>query len=159
MAGSRRHPSPPPPGPPAAHRSEGSGLLILDVSREVAGHLALALQGHRDWARVRRLALPKELDEIERALAIRARRGQVGTPLENPAEPLEAEPVSPRLVTYADTAALLHVGERTVKRLVAAGALRPLRIGGAARLRLTDIDAYIDRLAAESPTPKEAASC
>jgi len=42
-----------------------------------------------------------------------------------------------------------------VKRLVASRALSPLRIGGSARLRRSDIDVYIERLAAQPSTPKD----
>jgi excisionase family DNA binding protein len=141
----------------AALRRGGGSLVFLTLSREVAGHLCLAVQGHRQWAQLRGMAIPDELADLERQFQIQARQGQAGTAVEKPGAALEAEQVSPRLLTYADAAALLHVGERTIKRLVAAGALSPLRIGGSVRLRLSDIDAYIERLAAPSPTPKDVA--
>ena len=53
-------------------------LLLLTMSAEVAGHVTIAIQQHRAWARTAGLALPDELDQLERALAIRARRGQDG---------------------------------------------------------------------------------
>jgi len=54
--------------------------------------------------------------------------------------------VSPKLLSYAATAQVLGVSERTVKRLVAAGDLTPVRIGGSARIRVEQLKDYIDRL-------------
>ncbi len=67
-------------------RSHDPELLFLELSGEAAAHLCLAVQEHRHWARRAGLAVPDELDEldeIERALANRARRGHDGTPLED----------------------------------------------------------------------------
>lgn len=139
----------------AEPRGEASQVLLLSVSAEVAGHLTIALQQHQRWARHVGLGVPAELADIAKALASRARQGQAGTPLEDLWTVRNAQVVSPRLVTYADAAALLCVGERTVKRLIAAGTLRPVYVGGSARLRIADLDDYISRLGDE-PQTKEA---
>ncbi len=128
-------------------------LLLVTLTAEVAGHVCIALQQHRKWARTACLAVPDELDELERALAIRARRGQEGTPLEDLWSVRHAQTMSPRLLDYAAAATVLGVSERTVKRLVAAGALTPVRVLGAARLRVDQVDDYLARLTAESLTP------
>ncbi len=136
-------------------------LLLLTMSAELAGHLTVAVQQHRSWARRAGLALPDELDELERALANRARRGQTGTPVEDLWQVRHAEQVSPKLLSYAATAAVLGVAERTVKRLVAAGDLTPVRIGGSSRVRVEQVDDYIERLTAQSLTPstKDVSAC
>ncbi len=136
-------------------------LLLLTMSAEVAGHVTIAIQQHRAWARRAGLALPEELPEIERALAIRARRGQTGTPVEDLWQVRHAEQVSPKLLSYAATATVLGISERSVKRIIATGDLRPVKIGGSSRIRVEDVDGFIDRLTAESLTPstKDVQSC
>jgi len=135
-------------------------LLLLTMSAEVAGHVTIALQQHRKWARTAGLAVPDELDHLERALAIRARRGQTGTPVEDLWSVRHAQTMTPRLLTYAATATVLGVGERTVKRLVAAGDLTPVRIGGSSRVRVEDVDDYIARLTESASTsPKDVPAC
>jgi len=64
-----------------------------------------------------------------------------------------------RLLSYAATATVLGVGERTVKRLVAAGVLTPVRIGGSSRVQVEQLDAYLERLTAQSLSPKGTSSC
>jgi len=142
-------------------RSRDADLLLMTMTAEVAGHVCIAIQQHRKWARTSGLAAPDELDEIERALATRARRGQDGTPLEDLWSVRHAQTMTPRLLTYAATATVLGVGERTVKRLVAAGDLTPVRIGGSSRVRVEQLDDYIARLAAESlsPSTKDVPAC
>ena len=117
--------------------------MILDVTAEVAGHIAVALRLHRDWAARAGMLVPSELEQVHQALAKRARQGQRGTPIEDLWEVRHRDHVAPRLVTYADAGRMLACSQRTIKRLVAAGHLTPVHIGGAARLRITDIDAYI----------------
>ncbi len=141
-------------------KASGRDVIVLSVTAEVAGHVTIALQEHRKWARRAGLALPEELPEIERALAIRARRGQDGTPLEDLWSVRHAQTMTPRLLTYAATATVLGVGERTVKRLVAAGDLTPVRIGGSSRVRVEDVDDYIARLTESASTsPKDVPAC
>jgi len=50
------------------------------------------------------------------------------------------------LVTKAEAAEYLSVSVRTVERLVAAGQLPLLHIERASRLRLVDVEAYVDSL-------------
>lgn len=127
-------------------RSDGRDLLVLAVSAEVAGHLCIALQQHVRWARGTGLGLPEGLKDLEVALATRARRGQQGTPLEDLWSVRHAAQVSPKLLSYAAAAQILGVGERTVKRLVAAGDLPVVRVLGSARIRVEQLDSYIEQL-------------
>lgn len=120
--------------------------MILDIPAGLAGHLAVAMGEHHKWAMRARVELPPGWLELQGLLADKARRGQRGTPLDDLWGVRHGDSVSPRLVTYADAARMLACHERTVKRLVSAGDLVPVRIGGLARLRVTDVDTYIDRL-------------
>jgi len=127
-------------------------LLLLTMSAEVAGHVTIAIQQHRAWARTAGLALPDELDQLERALAIRARRGQDGTPLEDLWSVRHAQTMAPQLLDYAATAKVLGVSERSVKRIIATGDLTPVKIGGSSRIRVEQLDNYLELLTAQSLT-------
>jgi excisionase family DNA binding protein len=52
----------------------------------------------------------------------------------------------PLLLKYGTAAQLLEVSVSTVKRLVKAGELHPVPIGGAARLRRTELENYINNV-------------
>jgi excisionase family DNA binding protein len=56
-----------------------------------------------------------------------------------PFEPIRAGSPPP-LLTVRETAAALRVSERTVRRLIARGALRAARVGRSIRLRSRDIE-------------------
>lgn len=67
--------------------------------------------------------------------------------------PLTKEEDQPILLTAAQVAGLLQIGERTVWRLLSAGAIvAPVRIGGATRWRRELLERWID---AGCPRPGE----
>ena len=69
--------------------------------------------------------------------------GEYGTP--------EDVPVIPRLlITKAEAAERLAVSVRTVERLITAGRLPLVHVEGAARLRVADVEAYVDALVPET---------
>lgn len=125
-----------------------TGPLIVDVTPALAGHLATAIRVHREWAARTGLQMPAGLLELESFLASRAMRGQRGTPVDDLWEVRDGGHVSPRLLTYDETARTLSCSERTVKRLVASGELHAVRLGeGAVRIRVIDVDTYVADLA------------
>jgi excisionase family DNA binding protein len=137
-----------------------AGPLLIDVSPELAGHIALALGQHRRWAARTGLQLPAGLSEFERHLTRRATQGQRGTPLEDLWAVRDGAHVTARLLAYEDAAAALSVSERTVKRLVARGQLRAVRVAGTARIRVCDLDAYVDHLSTtHTPTTTGESLC
>jgi len=136
-----------------------AGPLLIDVSAELAGHLALAIGQHRQWAARTGLQLPAGLSEFEQHLTTRATRGQRGTPLDDLWQVRDGADVTRRLLTYEDTARALTCSERTVKRLVAGGQLTAVRLAGAARIRVADLDAYVDGLESTLTPTTGAASC
>jgi excisionase family DNA binding protein len=46
-------------------------------------------------------------------------------------------------MTVAETAAKLHVSEKTVRRLIAKGTLPALRVGGAVRIDPLELDDFL----------------
>jgi excisionase family DNA binding protein len=123
--------------------------MVLDVPAELAGHLATAMRMHRDWAVRTGVRVPDGFAELEQGFTSRARRGQAGTELDDLWVLRQSADVTPRLLTYDQAATALSCSERQVKRLVADGALPAVRVGaGAARIRVTDLDAYVSTLQA-----------
>lgn len=145
------------PGP-SPRRTHDGDLVLLQLTAEAAGHLTMALQRHVQWARQAGLGLPAGLAELERSLANRASRGQAGSPLQDLWEVRQSEVVTPRLLTYADTARTLGVGESTVKRLVKRGDLTAVHVIGSARIAVAEIDRYIDDLTRAIQTNEGAAT-
>jgi excisionase family DNA binding protein len=121
--------------------------MLVDVTAELAGHLATALRMHRDWAARTGIRVPAGFAELEQAFTSRARRGQPGTALEELWVLRQSPDMTPRLLTYSQTATALSCSERQVKRLVADGLVPAVRVGaGAARIRVSDLDAYVTSL-------------
>jgi excisionase family DNA binding protein len=54
-------------------------------------------------------------------------------------------PTISEFMTAKDVAAQLRVSERTVRRLIATGALRVRRVGRAVRISPADLEAYLRR--------------
>lgn len=109
----------------------------------LARHLEIALHTHR--ARVERDggAVPDALCLIERLARFRVTGGQGGSGFGVPAARLDAQGMTPQLLTYRQAADVLASSESTVKRLISRGDLPAVRIGGAARVRVADLDAYV----------------
>jgi len=128
-------------------------LFVIALSAEVSGHLAVAVLEHLRACKRLGLATPPELPDLVRELANRATRGQDGSPLSDLWQVRQSSGMSSKLVSYADAAKVLGVSPTTVKRLVRSGDLTPVHLLGSARLRVCDIDEYIERLAQNTSTP------
>jgi excisionase family DNA binding protein len=57
----------------------------------------------------------------------------------------ETGSIPPKLMTAQAVAEVLQVNQRTVRRWVAAGALRPIRLGATLRFRAADVEHLIER--------------
>jgi excisionase family DNA binding protein len=74
--------------------------------------------------------------------------GDYGTP--------QVVPVVRRLlITKAEAAEQLGVSVRTVARLIAAGRLPLVHVEGAARVRVADLEAYVDSLVPQDTAQSE----
>jgi excisionase family DNA binding protein len=113
----------------------------------VLTHLALAINRYVRQLRKEGLPVPSMVEELGAFLTmyVRTRRaatgvnGDYGTPQEVPV-------VRRLLITKAEAAEQLGVSVRTVARLIAAGRLPLVHVEGAARLRVADLEAYVDAL-------------
>jgi predicted DNA-binding transcriptional regulator AlpA len=78
----------------------------------------------------------------------------VNLPQEHPMEAMMTDPkelstLDP-LLTRNDLEAILQVGERTIRRLVATGQFpRPIRLGGTLRWRKEEVRAFLERVPAK----------
>ena len=149
----RRHSERPPP--------RGPGSLYRDQPSEFLTHLAVALTRHARRLRQDRLSVPPAIDELASVLVHCARMRPAATLMDEEELATQDGAVARRLlVTKAEAAEYLSVSVRTVERLVAAGQLPLLHIERASRLRLVDLEAYVDSLipveSAESAVSDEA---
>lgn len=123
--------------------------MFMDLSAELAGHLKIAMKTHRQIAARQAIPLPSGWVEIEAAMTQRATRGQAGTALDDLWDFVESRRIEPRLLTYEEVAAAMNCSSRHVKRLTSEGALRSVAVGGATRVRLCDLDAFLEALPAK----------
>ena len=110
-------------------------------------HLALAITRYVRQLRMDGLAVPSILDELAAFLTLYVRTRQAATGVDGDHGTRGDVPVVRRLlITKAEAAEQLGISVRTVERLIAAGRLPLVHVEGAARLRVADLEAYVDAL-------------
>jgi excisionase family DNA binding protein len=113
---------------------------------ETAGHVAVALRAYRRSRSHNGIVVPAALAEIEREMSERAMRRQEASPLEDLWTVVQATTVTPAQLTIDQAAQRLQCSARTVERRIAAGSLRVVKDGRLTRIRVKDLDEYIDEL-------------
>jgi excisionase family DNA binding protein len=124
---------------------------------ELLEHLTLAMAMHVRNLRQDARRVPPSVEELAAVLVHHVQTRPVATLAEHEwtakSHAAHDEKVTGRLlVTKAEAAELLGVSVRTVERLIAHGQLPLLHIERASRLRLADIEAYVNSLAGEQTT-------
>ena len=120
---------------------------------QVVQHLTLALSGHLNRMHHSGLPVPREIEELANFLISSARDRQGATTAAPAVRSRHHAVMSNRLLmTKSEVAEQLHVSVRTVERLVAAGRLPQVYVEHSARIRVKDLEFFVDSLA-ESPTP------
>ena len=89
------------------------------------------------------LPVPAMALAVARVCADQARGGQIGQAFAFGEGMGDLGLVDALLLTDRDAAALLRLSARTVRGLIASGRLRAVKIGGATRIRRSDLDAFI----------------
>jgi len=118
-----------------------------ESSAAVLTHLALAITRYARQLRKDGLAVPPMIDELGAFLTMFVRTRQAATGVDGGyGTPQEVPGVRRLLITKAEAAEQLGVSVRTVHRLIAAGKLPLVHVEGAARLRVADLEAYVDSL-------------
>jgi excisionase family DNA binding protein len=139
----------------SAGRCESSGAGDIAFPPQIVRHLALALMRHVQHLRKNGLHVPPEIDELAAFLThcvrVRPQTTRVADDLEAPHHGRVAGRL---LVTKAEAAERLGVSVRTVERLVAAGRLPLVHVEHAARLRVSDLEAFVNNLA-EDQAPQQ----
>jgi len=117
----------------------------------VLTHLALAITRYARQLRNEGLPVPPTLDELAAFLTMYVRTRHAATGVAGEYGAPEDVPVMPRLlITKAEAAERLAVSVRTVERLITGGRLPLVHVEGAARLRVADLEAYVDALVPET---------
>ena len=113
----------------------------------VLTHLALAVTRYVRQLRKDGVAVPSIIDELAAFLTLYVRTRQAVTGVDGGYGTSQDVPVMPRLlITKAEAADQLGVSVRTVERLIAARRLPLVHVEGAARLRVADLEGYVDAL-------------
>jgi excisionase family DNA binding protein len=131
-----------------AVRRDGRRLVTTpeETPAEVLTHLALAINRYVRQLRKDGLPVPSILDELAAFLTLYVRTRQAATGVDGDYGTPQDVPVQRILITKAEAAEQLGVSVRTVERLIAAGRLPLVHVEGAARLRVADLEAYVDAL-------------
>jgi excisionase family DNA binding protein len=119
---------------------------------ELMAHLVIALSKYHRLLRMNGGRVPAEIEDLVLVLTDRA-GGLHPVPLLDHCRAAAASSVMPRrlLVTKSEAAEQLCVSLRTLERLISAGRLPLVHVEGAARVRVADLEAYVQRLEAGKP--------
>jgi len=118
--------------------------------REVAAHVALALSRYVRESRVDAVWVPDEVERLAVLLADVASRRQGETSMDPAADAGHGrlmDTASTLLLNRRELAHALRCSVRTVDRLIGSGALVAVKIEGSTRVRRSDLDEYVSRLA------------
>ncbi len=122
----------------------------------VLTHLALAINRYVRQLRKEGLPVPSMVEELGAFLTMYVRTRQAETGVNGDYGTLQVVPVVRRLlITKAEAAEQLGVSVRTVARLIAAGRLPLVHVEGAARVRVADLEAYVDSLVPQDTAQSE----
>lgn len=138
-----------PTGRDGVHARERRGLpMVMSPSVEAAAYIIHAIRERGLQSRRNGIAVPKGVADIERALALGVTAGHSGSGPAMLARTEQIEVMKPRLIRYETAAELLDVSVSTLKRRIAAGDLHPVSIGDTPRIRVAELDEYINGLTA-----------
>lgn len=125
--------------------------MILVVDDAIGRHVAAAVRVHIRELRREGLPVPAALADLA---AICASGGLARPNMDGPTGAGDHPGMDPFAVDYRSAGDLLGVSDRSVRRLVRAGELTAVPIGGCKRIRVADLQNYLAGLPA---VDKEAA--
>jgi excisionase family DNA binding protein len=118
---------------------------------ELIAHLVLALSKYLRQLRTEGGRAPAEVEALIIFLTDPARALHDATLLDGWRAAYDPSATPRRLlITKSDAAEVLGVSLRTIERLISAGRLPLVHVEGAARVRLTDLEAYVQSLEADA---------
>lgn len=124
-------------------------MIIVDDDL-LGRHLGAALRTYIRELRRDGISVPKAVAELE----IAVRGGQGRSTVDAAPEADDHDRVDQLAMSYRRAAARLDVSDSTLRRLIAAGEIAVVRVGGATRIRSVDLESYVAGL---TPVVKEAA--
>lgn len=122
---------------------------------ELIVHLVIALSRYRRQLRADGGRVPPQIEDLITFLANRAKARHDVLMLDPWRTGSDPSTVPRRLlITKSDAAEQLGVSLRTIERLISSGRLPLVHVEGAARVRVTDLEAYVQGLEADGgPEP------
>ena len=118
-------------------------LFLVELSPEVAGHLAVAIELYRrELRKASGWAGPELLDDLGVMAQKNARGRQEVTAVLDLVDLLEDGRIMPLLLSKTAAAQALGVSLRTLHRLIAAGSLPAVTVEGRVLIRRSDLEAY-----------------
>jgi excisionase family DNA binding protein len=117
--------------------------VIVEFDRQTWAHVYAGMRHHIAWCREVALPVPPDVAALL-DLADRNRHGPTG--VDDHACVLDAAAMAALALTYAAVAQVLNTSKRHVERLVARGDLPTVDVGGAPRVRVADLERYVDEL-------------
>jgi excisionase family DNA binding protein len=131
--------------------ADGNGNGSLP--NEAITHLLIALSRHMRQLRQDGRHAPAQLEQLTALLATHV-RSRHGMPMLDGSCGCGDSPAMPGrlLITKKEAAEQLGVSLRTIERLIAAGRLPLVHVEGAARVRVADLEAYVQGLDADDRT-------
>lgn len=116
-------------------------MFFAELDESARAHLRRALAAHSRWCRENGVQFPSVLDPLL------VRNGQERTRSDGAEDVFDSARMMRLAYTYKDVGEQLGVGEKTVRRLVDAGELRAVTIGGAnRRIARDDLLRYLESL-------------
>ena len=122
-------------------------MLILELDRDTAAHLAIALRNHRKGLVSYGRAEPEGLAQLEAMAVAVVNRTQQASASVNLARELESDPDARDYLSRADVSRAAHVSLSTVDRWVADGRLPSTRHGRTRRVARSDLDDFLRKAA------------
>jgi excisionase family DNA binding protein len=156
--------------PPPAHRPEAMRTHLQGRAlpphgngggqppAELIAHLVVALSRYLRQLRADGGRVPVQVEGLLTFLTDPARAHQDVTVLDSLRSTSNRSAMPSRLlITKGDAAEALGVSLRTIERLISAGRLPLVHVEGAARIRVTDLESYVQNLEANGgPNPAPA---
>jgi excisionase family DNA binding protein len=131
--------------PPTSHCNGGG-----QPPAQLIAHLVVALSRYLRQLRADGERVPVQIEELITFLADRGRPPNNAPMLDSRAA-YGPPPMPGRLlITKSDAAELLGVSLRTIERLISAGRLPLVHVESAARVRVIDLEAYVQGLEADA---------
>ena len=118
-----------------------------ETSSTILTHVGLAVTRYVRQLRKDGLPVPPAVEELTALLSMYVKTRQATTGMDHEYRIGQDTPATRRLlITKQEAAEELGVSVRTVERLISAGKLPLVHVEGAARLRVADLEAYVDAL-------------